>query len=282
MSQKIWFAYFSTQALQHSQSNRFSFFIASQCCVSSSHLAEGETAKPASAWLCAGRISLFPPCVTLLHKGMQWGQSIRRDAFLSLSRVVVCGWLIKHWGLPVGCYWALFGCNPPPPPHPPSLCLPPSLYSHSLCDITVWLGRMEKLLALEIDACSWLRSHSHGRHTSHADAFAHPHVSTRLLRDAGMQFRRRGRNMWAAVTQVSLMPSFPRRPAHIAAGQDPLLRLERVWVCVWGNHQLCIQWAHSWPRLHLPDSINHPHQRQHSRGRVRMCLREKKTKKMLK
>lgn len=170
-SQRIWFAYFSAQAPLHSQSSKCWFFIASRCCLSTSHLAERETAKPASAWLCAGRISLFPPCVTLLHKGMQWGQSIHRDAFLSLSRVVVCGRLIKHWGLPVDCYWVL------PIPLPPPL----SLLSHSLCDITVWLGRMEKLLALEIDVavCSWLRSHSHGRHTSlqmHLRAHTFPHA----------------------------------------------------------------------------------------------------------
>lgn len=179
-------AYFSAQAPLHSQSNKCSFFIASRCCVSSSHLAERETAKPASAWLCAGRISLFPPCVTLLHKGMQWGQSIHRDAFLSLSRVVVCGRLIKHWGLPVDCYWALLGCHLSPHPSA-SLSLSPltlALWHHCLAwqdGKVISFGNRCGCVFMATLALTW-QTHLP------TNAFARPHVSTRILRDAGVQF----------------------------------------------------------------------------------------------
>lgn len=91
----------------------------------------------------------------------------------------VCGWLIKHYGCPVDCYFATIS----PISLPLSLLsfLPPPpffFFFHSRCDITGWLRRTEKLLALEIDVavCPWLRSHSHGRHTSSL-VHARPHIS---------------------------------------------------------------------------------------------------------
>lgn len=178
----------STQAFQQSQCHRCPFFIASWYCVSSSQLAEREIVKPANVWLCAGRISLLIYCMTLLHKAVV--RYAVRSVYLWGCLPVVksrCCLRLTHKTLRVPCGLLMSTCSATIS----SIFLSPSPFLSSLpslCDITVWLGRMERLLALEIDVavCSWPHSHSHGRHTSLL-MHTHPHIST-LLSYASVQF----------------------------------------------------------------------------------------------
>lgn len=179
---------------------------------------------------------------------------------------------------------------------PPSFYLPlssflsPLSFARSPCDITVWLGRAEKWLALEIDVavCSWPHSRSHGRHTSLL-MHTRPHISTLswyvsarfgLHSDSELLLthRRWGGTMWVAAMQVSLN-SWEGKLTFLP-GSAPYWGWKewlKVWVCVCEHllSPVCIQWAHSWPRLNLTDSINHPKLMAHQEACMSVFERKK-------
>lgn len=80
---------------------------------------------------------------------------------------VLCSFLMSIFQLRSSCFTLVFSSSRP---------------SSSLCDITVWLARMENQLWKYIWfglACSQPYSHSRGRHTSPL-MHTHPHISTLL------------------------------------------------------------------------------------------------------
>lgn len=139
---------------------------------------------------------------------------------------VLCSFLMSIFQLRSSCFTLVFFSSRP---------------SSSLCDITVWLDRMENQLwkytwfgLVVFAAVLALTWQTHLSSNAHAPTHFHTPVISGMLGFSpvvlrhGHTHRQWVNTMWVGIMNVSLILSALKRPAHISGGYCPQLSLERV------------------------------------------------------